>query len=330
MSDVNVLVSSAGRRVSLVRILKQTLADMGLPGRVLAVELSRLSPAFHICDQGWVVPSCDSPGYVSALLEICAREKVRLLIPTIDPDLEVLAAHRLEFQACGTTVAIPDLETVQIGSDKRRTHQWLVEHGFPTVQQILPEDLLSRKGNGWAFPLIAKPRFGSASIGVAIVENLEEVERLARKGDYIIQTLAAGREYTVDFLATRQGRCVCAVPRLRIAVRGGEVSKGMTVRNPEIISLVHRMCEALPGAYGVLNVQLFLDSATGKIAVIEINPRFGGGFPLAWQAGARFPQWMLEELLGWNSTAVENAWEDRLLMLRYDEAVFISAAQGGI
>jgi carbamoyl-phosphate synthase large subunit len=330
MSEVNVLISSAGRRVSLVRIFKQTLKDMGLYGEVVGTEISSASPAYHTCDRGFIVPSCKNEMYIERLLEICVRERIRLLIPTIDLDLGVLSANRKRFEACGTRVAVSLPETVEIGADKRLTHRWLTENCFSTVRQILPEDLFSEKGKDWKFPAIAKPRFGSASNGVEMVESLADVERLAKRDDYIVQSLAKGREYTVDFLANSAGKCVCAVPRLRISVRAGEVSKGMTERNPELIKVAHRICEVLPGAYGVLNVQMFWDAETQSTQVIEINPRFGGGFPLTWQAGANLPRWMLEEVLNVPSTANPSAWQDRLLMLRYDEAVFVSAAQAGL
>jgi carbamoyl-phosphate synthase large subunit len=124
-------------------------------------------------------------------------------------------------------------------------------------------------------------------------------------------------------LANRQGRCLCAVPRRRIEVRGGEVSKGITVRNERIMKLAAQICETLPGAYGPLNIQLFHDEATGDLNVIEINPRFGGGFPLAWQAGAKFPKWIIEEILGRPSTAAFDEWADQLVMLRFFSAVFV-------
>jgi carbamoyl-phosphate synthase large subunit len=111
------------------------------------------------------------------------------------------------------------------------------------------------------------------------------------------------------------------VPRRRLEVRAGEVSKGITVREPAVIDLAVRAAEALPGAWGCLNVQIFHDVASGQLAVIELNPRFGGGFPLAWEAGAHYPRWILEEVLGLPST-VHDRWTDGLVMLRYDAAVF--------
>nr|WP_228530833.1 MULTISPECIES: ATP-grasp domain-containing protein [Myxococcaceae] len=288
--------------------------------------MSRRSAAFHAADRGFVVPRCSSPDFVPALLALCERQAVRLLVPTIDSELGVLAAQRARFEAAGVTVAVSSPEVVAISEDKQRTHAWLVQEGLPTVRQGSVEAVLAQPEQ-WRFPVIVKPRRGSSSVGVVQVGDARQLAATGRRGDDIVQAVAPGHEYTVDFLADRAGRCRCTVPRRRLEVRGGEVSKGMTVRSEVLEALAWRVCERLPGAYGTLNVQLFLDEASGTVNVIEINARFGGGFPLAWEAGAHLPRWMIEEVLGLPSTASQGAWRDRLVMLRYDSAVFVDEAR---
>jgi carbamoyl-phosphate synthase large subunit len=141
----------------------------------------------------------------------------------------------------------------------------------------------------------------------------------------VAQTIASGNEHTIDALTDHTGRCICAVPRRRLETRSGESSKGITVRSDELISLAERICESLPGPYGPLTIQVFIDDSTGEVNVVEINPRFGGGYPLSWEAGARYPQWMIEEILGLPSTATSSEWQSGLVMLRWDEGVFVSA-----
>jgi carbamoyl-phosphate synthase large subunit len=130
-------------------------------------------------------------------------------------------------------------------------------------------------------------------------------------------------------LVNRRGKCVCAIPRRRIEVRSGEVFKGVTCRRDELIDLGTRIAEALPGAFGPLNIQMFFDETRGEIRVIEINPRLSGGFPLSWQAGGKFPQWMIEEMLGLPSTASAGGWRDGVVMLRHYDAVFADVADVG-
>ena len=175
----------------------------------------------------------------------------------------------------------------------------------------------------WPFPLVVKPRFGSAAHGVAIVGDTTALEVAARVGEVVVETVAAGTEHTIDVLVDRAGACVCAVPRRRIEVRAGEVSKAITVRSATLERLAADVSAALPGPFGALTIQVFVDEASGQLAIIELNARFGGGYPLSREAGADFPRWMLEDLVGLPSTATADGWRDGLVMLRYDAAVFV-------
>jgi carbamoyl-phosphate synthase large subunit len=327
---VTVLVSSAGRRVELLRGFQRALEAIGArPGRVLATDCSWYSSAFHVADEAFLVPRLDQPDIVPRLVELCLKHDIDLIVPTIDTEMPMWAAHRDQFDEIGTTIALSDDDVVTIAGDKQRTHEWLVTHGFPTVEQATPAAALADPDT-WTFPLMVKPRFGSAGLGVGLVRDAEELALVARRGhelgEMVVQQVAPGAEHTIDVLADRDGRCVCAVPRRRIEVRAGEVSKGVTVRSAILEELAARLCEALPGAHGALNVQVFVDGDSDEpnnLAVIEINARFGGGFPLSLEAGADFPRWMLEELLGLPSTASQDNWRSGMVMLRYDAAVFV-------
>lgn len=321
----NILMSSAGHRVERVKILRAALAALGLKGQVIAADISPLAAAMQAADVGEVTPRCTSADFVPALLDACRRRRVNLVVPGIDTELPMLATARDKFAAAGVTLLVSSAETVAIGADKWYTHRWLVDNGFPTVRQTTVADALAHSGD-WPFPLIAKPAGGSASVRVARVDDAEALRFHTRDGDFVVQVVAPGVEYTVDVLVDRSGKCVCAIPRRRIEVRSGEVFKGVTERRAELIDVASRIAEALPGAYGPMNIQMFFDAADGTIRVIEINPRFGGGFPLAWEAGGKFPQWIIEEILGLPSTASADGWRDGLVMLRYSDAVFVDAA----
>lgn len=325
----NVLLSSAGRRVALLRAFRATLQELGTKGVVIAADVSPLAAAFHAADHAVRVPRCTTEDFVPALLDACARHEVRLVVPTIDTELAVLATNRSVFAAAGVTVAVSDPETIDIGADKQRTHEWLTANGFPTVRQAEPQAVVDGS-DAWRYPLLVKPRRGSASIGVTTVHSREELALIAGRADLVVQDIAPGDEYTIDVFVDGSGRARCAVPRHRLEVRGGEVSKGVTVRCPLLEELACRLVEALPGAYGALNVQVFLDGHEGQPRVIEINPRFGGGFPLSYAAGARFPRWLVEDASGLPSTVTADGWRDGLLMLRYDDAVFLDGSEAGL
>lgn len=325
----NVLVSSAGRRVGLINIFRTSLSRLGVNGEVQAADMSLLSSAMESADKKHLIPRCTSSEFIPRMLEICRSEAIRLVVPTIDPELGVWAVNRERFEASGVAVAISSAATVRIARNKRRTHQWLVDNGFPTVRQADAATLLAGS-SGWQFPCIAKPARGSASVGVLSIGSPEELRRLVDTEEYVVQELAPGREYTLDVLVSRAGSAVCAVPRKRLEVRAGEVSKGVTVRHAGIEDLGLAICDRLPGAYGVITVQIFLEEASGEMRVIEINPRFGGGFPLAYEAGADYPRWMIEELLEMRPAASQHGWRGGLVMLRFDDAVYVDGSEVGL
>ena len=328
MKEFSVLISSAGRRVALLRLCRKNLEELGISGQVVAIDMSDFSSAYHSADRAFLVPPCSSPDFVSSVFDLAREHSIGLVIPAIDPELPVYSRHRDEFSKHGITVLISRPETIDITNDKVNAHGWLEEKVFPTVRQSFAEQVLE-EAETWEFPLIVKPRAGSASKGVVRVHTAEQLAFLAGQGhpgDLIVQAIAPGREYTVDVLVNRSGRCVCAVPRKRLEVRAGEVSKAITVRHPMVEGLARRIAEALPGSYGPMNIQIFHDADSGALNVVEINPRFGGGYPLTEAAGGLYIRWILEELLELDSTLDSSLWTDGLVMLRFDDAVFIPSS----
>lgn len=324
---MSVLISSAGRRVGLVNIFREALREAGVGGRVVAVDASPMSAAYVAADSRHLVPSCLDPKFVPAVLEVCREERVCLIVPTIDTELPVYAAAREEFAEEGVLVAVSSPETIAISADKQTTHAFLREHGLPTVDQATVAEVQADP-TAWPYPLVVKPVAGSASTGVQVVEDDVAFAAAVAQGDVTVQRLALGQEYTIDCLIGPAGNLLESVPRARLEVRAGEVSKAVTVRMPVLTALAERVCAALPGAFGVLNLQLFHDEATDDSRIIEINPRFGGGFPLAHRAGVGFAQWLVETAWDLEPTA-DLRWTDGLVMLRYDEAVFFERGDDG-
>jgi carbamoyl-phosphate synthase large subunit len=318
---LTVLISSVGRRSQLIGCFRRTLSELGVEGRVLGMDANpSMSPAAHLVDACFPVSRCTAPGFVDEVLALCAQQQVDLIVPTIDTELPAYAASRARLAEQGVDAALSAAETVEIACDKVRTHAFLVDHGISTVRQADGNAVLSQLEQ-WPFPLMVKPRRGSASIGVLKVHS-EAMLRAALRSDpeLIVQEYAQGFECTVNVFVDAAGKCICAVPHRRIEVRGGEVSKAVTLRNPRVIALARRLTEALPGAYGPLNIQCFVSGDT--VVVIEINARFGGGYPLAFEAGANFPLWLLRSRLHQDIPAWFDGWKDNLTMLRYDAAIF--------
>jgi len=320
---MNILISSAGRRVSLMQRFREALRDLGLRGRIAAIDRSPHAPAGRLADTFHQVPSCKDPDFLPAALEVCRRERVRLLVPTIDPELRIYAAARESLLQAGTLAAVSSPEAVAICADKAWTRRWLARRGFPCVRQSTPR-LAIRNPAEWPLPVIVKPSRGSASAGVRKAFLRCELEAAAASGEeLLVEEIAPGVEFTVNVYVNRSGRAIAAVPHRRWEVRAGEVSKGVTVKHRPLMNLARRIAEALPGAFGPLNVQCFADGS--ELRVIEINPRFGGGYPLAHRAGAAFTHWLLREALGQSVEDYDEGWQDGLGMLRYDAELFFDA-----
>jgi carbamoyl-phosphate synthase large subunit len=320
-----VLLTSAGRRVALLRAFRRALDALG-GGRVLAADARPSAAALHEADDHFLVPRCDGPDYVPALLDICRAENVALVVPTIDTELPALARARDAFARAGVLVAVSGPATVDIAFDKAATAAFLARAGIPAPRTF---DLAAAvaDGSGVAFPAVLKPRFGSGSIGVHVVHDLEELRFYAKRVPRpLLQERATGAEYTLDVLVAPGGDVVCVVVRHRLETRAGEISKGWTVRDPVVEEWGRLVAERLPDAAGPLTLQCF-KTADDRVLFIEINPRFGGGFPLALQAGADYPRWLLEWALGRPSTACAGGWRPDVAMLRWDDAVFVPRAE---
>jgi carbamoyl-phosphate synthase large subunit len=319
-----VLFSSAGRRVELINCFRADAARLGINLKTVAVDVDpALSAACQAADVSRKVPRCDRPDFISKLLEICAAEGVKLIVPTIDTELEVLAENRAAFAKIGVEVAVSSPEIVRMARNKRETSRFLAEAGIATPRTESLRDFKAHLAE-WAFPVILKPSAGSSSIGIHILRDAAQLKSLELSSvDYVAQQLCEGKEFTVNMFFDAAGRLRSVVPHERLETRGGEVSKGVTRRVPALDAAARKMAAKLRGARGALCFQA-IAAPDGSTWVFEINARFGGGFPLAHRAGACFSRWLLEEVVGLPSSTSED-WKEGTLMLRYEAAVFPEA-----
>ena len=241
-------------------------------------------------------------------------------MPTIDPELEKLAAARDRFAAHGILVAISEHALVAMASDKLATAQFLAAAGIASPRTALPATVLANP-HAWQWPLLAKPRHGSSGRGVRTIIDPSELVGLEKDEPYIVQALLTGREFTVNMYFDEAGNIRSAVPHERLIVRGGEVEKGSTLRDAALCALARQLASALDRPFAALCFQAFLPD-DGPPSIFEINARFGGGYPLAHHAGATFARWLLEQRLD-RPTSANDAWRSGAVMLRYDDAVFI-------
>lgn len=314
MTTLNVLFTSAGRRVSLIQSFQKTWKSMGLTGTFLATDLTpELSPACQDVDLAMTSPRVTNPGYPQFLKSLIKTHGIHIVIPTIDPELPVLAKIKAELAAEDVWVLVPDLGQCESWNSKKKTAQWFQNHGLKTPH-IYPD--LSAIN----FPCFAKLDESSCSKGAQIVHTLAQAETLlAQDPSYVFQELLQGEEYTVDIYLSRKTKSlVAAVNRKRLEVRAGEVSKGITEHEDAVTQAIQKFSQVC-GTEGVLTVQVMRHH--GELYFIEVNPRFGGGYPLTYQAGANFAQYIANDYLG-NPNPPFTQWQDKLLMLRYDAEIF--------
>ncbi|CAN7712534.1 ATP-grasp domain-containing protein [Paenibacillus sp. LjRoot153] len=323
-SKMNILFTSSGRRLSLLQQFKKMFIQYGINGNIITADLRLTAPTAFISDKHYIVPRVTDPNYMTRLKEICRNEKIDIIIPLIDTELMVLSENQKGFEEIGVKLLVSSKELNEMAGDKIKTYQFFQERNISTPK-VFTEDEINNKQ--YQFPLLIKPLDGSSSVGVTKINN--EKELLFFK-DYIpnamIQEFVSGTEYTVDVMLDFNGNIRTVVPRLRIETRAGEVSKGVTKKDDDIIAAVQRVVNLLPGPVGCITLQCFKKN-DGEITFIEINPRFGGGIPLSIEAGANFPLWVLQMCSGENFTEGDYSWRENLTMLRYDDAIFTESIQ---
>ncbi|MEN6423757.1 MAG: ATP-grasp domain-containing protein [Phycisphaerales bacterium] len=322
--EVVVLFTCIGRRVSLLRGFQRAAGGLGLHASFCGTDTTPLSSALQLCDTALLVEPTTSDRYIDQLLRIVRRHAVDLLVPTIDLDLRLLAEHKPRFEEAGCRVLVSDPDVIDMCQDKRRTFGFLRKHGLgsPSTRSVRTALAADLRGE-LRWPCFLKRWDGYASRDTAVAHDRSELRFFSRKiPNAICQEFVEGAEYTCDVYIDFDMRVRCVVPRRRIEVRAGEVSKSCVVKDPQIMGQAKRVVELLGAGPGVVTLQLFMTDS-GEIKFTEVNPRFGGGAPLSIQAGADFPRWILQELTGEPPQIEFDGFTDGLVMLRYDAEVWL-------
>ncbi|WP_414657594.1 ATP-grasp domain-containing protein [Deinococcus sp. VB343] len=316
---MNILLTSAGRRTSLLKALREAARPLG--GKVIAADLDPLAPALFLADASERVPRVKDSSYIPTLLDLVKQYNVRLLVPTIDTELQVLADNQAQFAELGCRVHSSTPEFVGITGDKWLTMKAFKKEGISVPESWLPETLPDEK----TLPerLFLKPRDGSASMHTYGIHKEDLQSTLSRVPNPIIQEEVQGPEITIDAFIAQDGRPIHFVPRKRIRTLGGESIQGVTLASDndlgawltEVLAAAGRL-----GARGAITLQAF-DSPNGY-RLSEINPRFGGGYPLGYAAGGQYPQWLLQELEGQAVPERLGQYQVGLYMTRANDEIF--------
>ncbi len=315
----NILITSAGQRVTLVEIFQKTAKELGLDSKVFTTDMDpRLAPAGYVSDHCFTVCRCTAPEYIDTLIDLCKENEIAIVVPTIDTELLILAKNKQRFEKEGIHVMVSDEEFIAICRDKRKTSDLMNKLGIDVPAPIDKYHPV--------FPMFAKPYDGSLSTNIHFIKNQEELtEEILNDPKLLFMEYIDKnefKEFTVDMFYGKDHHVKGIVPRERIKIRAGEINKGITRKNYILDYLKERM-EYVPGVIGTICIQLFYREEDNKIYGIEINPRFGGGYPLSYYAKANYAEHILREYLLNEQVDYSDAWIDKTLMLRYDKDVIV-------
>lgn len=314
----NILILCAGRRVSLVRGFMDAVIQLDLSNtNIYTADMNpHLSAACQVSDKYFQLPAVRDDNYAAELLDLCKRENIVLVVPTIDTELEVLASLRDSFLSQKINLLVSNSEFINHCTDKRKTAELFKSIDLNTPRIYKPDDI--------QYPVLVKPFDGSLSIGVHLLKNAGNMTNDILKNpknifcEYIDHDYHD--EYTVDMYFDSHSQLKCVVPRRRMEVRGGEVSKALAEKN-EIITVLFRQMGKVHGARGCITLQLFRHRETHAHFYNEINARFGGGYPLSRLAGADFQRWIIQEYLLNQDIPEFHDWSANTLMMRYDAEI---------
>lgn len=318
MRELRILFTGAGRRVELLQAFRQAAQVLGVSLKLYGADMAGTAPALAFCDYSRKICAMKDRDYIPQLLEICEKDRIDLVIPTIDTDLLVLSEHKEAFHKAGVAVMISALDKVRLCRDKNDTTAFFHSCGLKAPETV--NDYMAYRG---PFPCFIKPKDGSSSIDAYKVDEKEQLLTYAeRVKDYIIQPFIDGKEYTVDIFCDPEGNPIYITPRERLAVRSGEVLKTKIVLDEGIVAECRELVRQFVPC-GPITVQLIREKETGDDYYIEINPRYGGGAPLSIKAGADSAQMTLRLLLGEKPGFQSGGVQDGAVYSRFDQSIRI-------
>lgn len=318
---MRILLTAIGKRVQLIKHLKKC-------NYLVGVDSGELAPGSFFVDAFFCVPPYHEEGYIETLVGICIKENIDMLIPLYEKEFMLLDENRESFEEYGTLLLLSHRAILELCNDKWNTYTFFKDNGINTPISYLKEQLVEADRIPMDYPIIIKPRDGMGSRGLCKIYDDEQLKYYLKGAEnLIVQEFISGTEYTIDVLCDIEGNIISIVPRQRIEVRAGEVTKSRTERNEAIIreteKLVAKMNSMGNGikTIGPMNIQCIVEP-DGDINFIEINPRFGGGVPLSFEAGVDYGDILNRMVLGDTIAPMIGGFEE-VIMLRFDDAVFI-------
>ena len=318
---MNILILAAGTRNKIVQYFKRTFDGSG---KVVATDASELGPAIYDADKYYIVPPISDAGYIDRILEICRVENISGILSLIDPELSLLAANKEKFENIGVTIIGSSFSLCEMSLDKMRMYEWLNTHGYNCARSWMNKKEFYRALDDGEiyFPVFVKPYRGSASISISKVYDKETIDLLFdHEDDLMIQEFLNGQEIGADvYIDMLSGDVVSIFTKKKIKMRAGETDKAVSFKDPKLFELIVKfVLEA--GYRGQIDIDIF--DINGQYYISEVNPRFGGGYPHAYECGVNHMKLIQNNLNGIVNKKNIGAYDDGIYMMKYNEVMIV-------
>lgn len=309
---MNLLILSCGTRNKVVQYFKKAFAGVG---DIICTDMSPYAPALYEADRHYIVPRMTTPGYIDVILDICRKEKIRGVLSLIDPELSLLAKHRADFEVLGCTVIGSDYERCERSLDKMLMYHWLLEHGYRCAKSYNDRERFFTEES---YPVFVKPVRGSASIAIQKAEDRKTVEFLTEHGEnMMIQQFLSGQEIGADvYIDMISGEVVSIFTKKKLLMRAGETDKAVSFKDEKLFALIEKF--ALESGFsGQIDIDIF--EIDGEYYISEVNPRFGGGYPHAYESGVDHMSLIRNNLAGIANEKRIGCYKEGIVMMKYNE-----------
>lgn len=320
-SPLNVLILSCGSRNKIVQYFKRELEGKG---QVFATDCSKLAPALYDADDYFIVPKMSEDGYLDVVLNICKENKISAVFSLIDPELSLLAKYKEKFLEIGTTPVISDHDAVELSFDKYEFYKFLQKNKIKTMKSYVDKEMFYRdlqKGI-IQFPVFVKPVRGSASIDISKVTKKEEIEFLFKhNSNLMIQEFIDGIEYGADvYIDMISGELVSIFVKEKIKMRAGETDKSVSIIDEKIFEMIEKLTKKV-NYKGIIDIDIF--KVEDELYLSEVNPRFGGGYPHAYECGINIPKMIISNIDNKNNEKNIGTYESGVHMMKFNEVKMI-------
>lgn len=313
----NILILSAGTRNKVVQYFKKALNG---DGQVVATDCSNLAPAIYDADKYYIVPRMTDEGYLDVILDICKKEQISGVLSLIDPELSLLSDNVEKFAEVGTKVIGSSYELCERSLDKYEMYKWLVDNGYKCAKSYMnKEDFFADLDDGTAkFPVFVKPARGSASISISKVTDRETVDLLfAHEDGLMIQEFLDGQEIGADvYIDMISGEVVSIFTKKKLKMRAGETDKAVSFKDEKLFELIKEFVDRA-GYRGQIDIDIF--DINGEYYISEVNPRFGGGYPHAYESGSDHMSLIVNNLNGKVNECVVGMYKENTYMMKFNE-----------